>query len=125
MEFRNAQVASDVPGQWYPLQVQGPTSESSEPHTQRLTTSGDTSTAPPALPVSVLPSIGLTSVSTPMVSIRLAGSRSKLTENVLLGDRWSGSGVGKVHQASTMLADTERSTMLASSKDVVRIEMED
>ena len=39
------------PWKVYPLQVQGPASRSSEPHTQQLTTSGNTFTAPPTLPV--------------------------------------------------------------------------
>src|ERR1700761_3917664 len=112
MEFQNIQVTSDVPWQWYPLQVQGPASGRSEPHVQRLTTSGDTSTVPLVSSTPALPSIWLTSASTPMASIRVVGLRSRSTENVLSGDRRPGCGVGKVRWASATSSEVWPSTSM-------------
>src|SRR6201996_1461142 len=112
MESRNEQVASDVPWQWYPLQVHGPASGRSEPQMQRLTTSDDISPALLVFSVPAPPSIWLTSASTPTVLIRVAGLRSRSTENVLSGDRQPGLGVGKVCRASATSSEVWPSTSM-------------
>ena len=53
------------------------------------------SAAPPVFSAPAPPSMWPTSASTPMASTRMVGLRSTSTENVLSGDSWPGSGVGK------------------------------
>ena len=125
MESQNVQVVADVPWQWYPLQVQGPASRGSKLHAQRLTTSDDTSVVPLVSSAPALPSMWPTSASTPVVSIRMAGLRSKSTENVLSGDRWPGSGVGKVVLASarSLVSAVARASGASKAVEVEEMEM--